>query len=58
MRIEHELVDARRDLEEKESALDELREVVQHLRLQIAARGPSEGPEAIDNVLLFDDAFH
>lgn len=49
-RIEDELLDARRDLKEKETALNELRAVVENLRRQAVGRGP-HGPGELDNVL-------
>jgi hypothetical protein len=54
-RIEEELTNARRDLEEKENALNDLQAIVEDLRRQVVARGGSL--ERVDNVLLFDDAF-
>lgn len=49
--IEAELADARQDAEDKEAALSELRQVVENLRQQIAARDPNGA-----NILFFDDA--
>jgi F0F1-type ATP synthase membrane subunit b/b' len=50
-RIEDDLLDARRDLKEKETALNELRAVVEDLHRQAVGRGPHGGPGELDNVL-------
>jgi hypothetical protein len=56
-RIENELLDARRDLEDKDNALNELRAVVDGLRRQAVDRGRG-GPEEIDDILLLNNVFH
>ncbi|KIM88483.1 hypothetical protein PILCRDRAFT_814379 [Piloderma croceum F 1598] len=50
-RIEDGLLDARRDLKDKETALNELRAVVEGLRQQAVGRGPHGGSGELDNVL-------
>jgi len=50
-RIEDELLDARRDLKEKETALNELRAVAEDLRRQAVGRGSRGGPDELDNAL-------
>ena len=52
--IESALVDARRDLEEKESALDDLRALVGELRQQVVSHG---GLEGVDNYKVLSDTF-
>lgn len=64
-KVEEELEGARQDLEKKELALDELRDVVEDLQRQaqvrIAGRNPDVDEDSVEdtsNLFPLDDAFH